>query len=117
MSAGPTRVLDTRPSAPIGWSSSEPTPDEIVQATVVGTGLAPAGARYVAINVTATGADGGFITVYPCGQSVPNTSNLNVVPGDTRANLVIADVVNGQVCLFTSNGTNLLVDLVGWFKP
>ncbi len=117
VSAGPIRVLDTRPEAPIGWTSTEPNPNQTVRATVVGAGLAPQGATHVAINVTATGADGGFITVYPCGQSVPDTSNLNVIPDDTRANLVIADVVNGDVCLYTSNWTNLLVDVVGWFKP
>jgi FG-GAP-like repeat len=114
-SAGPIRVLDTRPTSAIGWPYDEPAPGQTVHATVVGVGLAPQAARHVAINVTATGAGGGFITVYPCGQNVPNASNLNVVPDDTRANLVIADVTNGEVCLYTSNRTNLLVDVVGWF--
>jgi hypothetical protein len=114
-SAGPIRVLDTRQPS-VSWLLSEPVADQVVHATVVGQGLAPQGTRRVAINVTATGAAGGFITVYPCGQTVPNASNLNVVPGDTRANVAIADVVNGEVCLYTSNSTDLLVDVVGWFK-
>ena len=85
-----------------------------------GDGAVPAGSAAVAINVTVdqTG-DGGFATVYPCDQPVPEASNLNFRKGDTVANLVIAKpaAADGAVCFATSAGTDLIVDLSGYFPP
>ena len=113
----PTRVLDTRPGSPLGYSGPRPAAGSTVHAKVVGPGLAPAGTSEVVVNVTATDADGGFLTVYPCGEPIPTASNLNLVPGDTRANPVIASVVGSEVCIFTDSASHLLVDLSGWYQP
>ena len=79
-------------------------------------GVAPV-AGAVVLNVTVTGAQaGGYVTVYPCGAPLPNTSNLNYVAGDTIPNLVIAQVgAGGKVCLFTSAATQLIADVTGFF--
>jgi hypothetical protein len=113
----PTRVLDTRPGSPIGYFWAKPAAGETVHARVVGPGLAPVGTRQVVVNVTATDAAGGFLTIYPCGQPVPTASNLNMVPGDTRPNLVIATVVGSEVCIFTDSSSHLIVDVSGWYRP
>ena len=69
------------------------------------------------MNVTADAApEGGFLTVFPCGVSVPNASNLNYGAGDTIANLVIARIgVGGKVCLYNLGATHLIVDVTGYF--
>ena len=70
------------------------------------------------LNVTVTGAQGtGFITVYPCGQAVPTTSNLNFVTGDTVPNAVIVKLgAGGKVCLFAAeSATHLIADVNGYF--
>ncbi|MCE9623434.1 MAG: hypothetical protein K8R99_13930 [Actinomycetia bacterium] len=77
----------------------------------------PAGAASVVLNVTAVSPSaGGFITAFPCGQPVPNASNLNFAAGTTIPNLVVARVGAGdQVCFFSSATTDLLVDVSGYF--
>ena len=71
------------------------------------------------VTVTVTGtASGGYLTVWPCGQSRPLSSSVNFVAGDTVANAVISKVgEGGRVCVFSSAGTNLVVDVNGYFSP
>jgi hypothetical protein len=73
----------------------------------------------VELNLTVTGPDAaGFITVYPCATSVPTTSNLNWAPGDTIPNRVVASLdANGDVCVFTSAATHLVIDMTGAYSP
>jgi hypothetical protein len=68
------------------------------------------------ISVTSTGSNAaGWVTVYPCGEPVPNASNVNLVPGVARASLVTAKIgANGSVCLFVSQSTDVIVDLAGY---
>ncbi|MFT6436722.1 MAG: hypothetical protein ACJAVI_004792 [Candidatus Azotimanducaceae bacterium] len=78
----------------------------------------PSTASAVALNVTAVApAAGGFITVYPCGVTRPEASNLNFNAGDVVANNVIAPIGdNGSVCLYTLSPTDVVVDIAGWFE-
>ncbi len=68
------------------------------------------------LNVAATRADaGGFLTIYPCSADRPTTSALNYDLGQT-ANLVVAPLsTDGEVCVYASTSTDLVVDLVGAF--
>jgi peptidoglycan LD-endopeptidase LytH len=72
----------------------------------------------VAVNVTAVDASADlFVTLWPGSQDRPNTSNLNLRAGDTRANLAIVPVdTNGSIAVATGGAyTDILLDLVGWF--
>jgi hypothetical protein len=72
----------------------------------------------IALNVTAVDptADG-FLTVYPCGEPIPEASNLNFIQGKTVANAVLARVgTGGNVCIYSSAPTSLIVDLVSRFE-
>jgi hypothetical protein len=86
---------------------------------VAGRGGVPAtGARAVALNVTVVDSTGaGYLKAFASGGSVPGTSNLNFVAGQTVANMVIAEIgTDGKVSLLNSNGwTPVVVDVVGWF--
>ena len=79
--------------------------------------MAP-GTTAVAINLAATEpVTAGFVTVYPCDQPIPATSNLNVVAGQTLSNFAQVGVSpGGEVCIATSMVTHLVVDLVGAFS-
>jgi hypothetical protein len=58
----------------------------------------------------------GFVTVWPGNTDLPVVSNLNVVAGDTRPNLVIVPLApDGTIALFTSGRAHLLADVAGWF--
>ena len=69
------------------------------------------------MNLTALDASGsGYATVYPCDESVPNASNLNFRPGETRPNAVISRLGHeGDVCIFSSAAAHLLLDVNATF--
>lgn len=81
-------------------------------------GIPTASVSSVVLNVTATGAIApGYITVWPCNQPRPYTSNLNYSPNQDIPNAVIATVdSNGQVCFASSSPTFLIADISGWFE-
>ncbi|MET0663842.1 MAG: reprolysin-like metallopeptidase [Ilumatobacteraceae bacterium] len=88
----------------------------ITEVLVAGRGGVPADARAVILNVTAVQADAaGYVSVFPCGEALPNASNLNFAGGQTVPNAAIAKVgAGGTVCLFAEQPTHLLVDVNGF---
>lgn len=119
----PARLLDTRArqatidgqDAGIGALASSST----LQLAVAGRGNVPInGAGAVVLNVTAVQPTApGYITVWPTGSARPLASNLNLNPGTTIPNLVIAKIGNdGTVSIFngSQNSTDILVDVQGW---
>jgi len=60
----------------------------------------------------------GFLTLRPCGQPQPVTSNLNSVDGRVKAvEAIVPAGVNGGVCVFPSSDTHLVLDISGYFVP
>jgi hypothetical protein len=94
------------------------TPDTPYAFQMTGNfGIPTTGVSSVVLNVTATGATApGYITVWPCNQPQPYTSNLNYLAYQDIPNAVIATVdTNGQVCFASSSPTFLIADISGWF--
>ena len=121
LSLDPARLLDTRPGgatvdglfrtgAKIGAGGE-------IALQVTGRGGVPGNATAVVLNVTVTDpAASGYATVYPCGTTRPNASNLNYTAGSTIPNNVIVKVgTSGTVCLFSEQTTHLLADINGAF--
>jgi LPXTG-site transpeptidase (sortase) family protein len=106
----PLRVLDTRKQyaiAPWGGSTIEfdvksPFPTLIAAA---------------ALNVTATEPlNMGYVTAFPAGVAPPFVANLNVESLDqTIANHAIVRLGTRGGSLFTQSGTQLIVDVAGWY--
>ena len=113
----PGRVLDTRTA--IGTSASHKVgASSIINVNVLGQyGVPATGVGAVVLNVTADQpTEPSFVTVWPSGVQMPNASSLNMAPGQTVANLVIAPVgANGQVSFYNERGaTNLVADVMGY---
>lgn len=108
----PRRLFDSRPSGEVRAAGS------VTEIDVYGSGAVPAGSPSVVLNATAVGAlAAGFMTVFPCGATPPDASNLNFSAGQTIPNSVVAKVgVGGKVCVFTSASAHLLVDVGGYTK-
>jgi hypothetical protein len=73
----------------------------------------------VVLNVTAvTPSAPSFVTAWPTGEGRPVASNLNVVPNDTRPNLVIVKVgAGGQVSFYNNAGNvHLVADVAGYYS-
>jgi len=109
----PTRLFDSR-------SAGGPRPaGSVTQVQVTGRAGVPVGATAAALNVTAVEASvAGFMTVFPCGASVPEASNLNYRAGQTIPNAAFVKLdASGRVCVFTSASSSLLVDVNGYAMP
>ncbi len=116
----PARLVDTRPGGitvdglygGIGQRSA----GAITEFQVTQRGGIPADATAVVLNVTVTDtASPGFVTVFPCGATLPTASNLNFTVGATIPNAVVAKVgTNGRVCFYTQAATHLIVDVNGY---
>ena len=65
--------------------------------------------------VTVTSPDAaGYITAWPCGETMPYTSIGNYRRGQTVANnIVVAVGSSGALCLYSSVPTHLIVDFTG----
>jgi LPXTG-site transpeptidase (sortase) family protein len=108
----PLRVLDTR-------ETTKPVAGSPVPVLITGLAGVPSGATAVVLNVTAIDANGeGYVTVYPWGDTLPNTSNVNIKrSGQMVANLVTVRLgVEGKVGLYSSISANLLVDVFGYYS-
>ena len=85
--------------------------------------MIPADVTAVALNVTAVNpAIEGFVTAYPSSANSPadrpNATNLTYKAGQTVPNAVTAKIgTGGKVRFFSSASTDLLVDVVGYYRP
>lgn len=105
--ATPTRVLDTRRVATFAAGETRAF-------TVPGA----AGASAVAVNLTSVTNVPGFWQVYAKGSPAPDTSNLNSPAGPSAAiaNQAIVTVdAAGAISIYSQNGGDLLIDLVGTY--
>ncbi len=60
----------------------------------------------------------GYLTVWPTGQTRPVVSTLNDVPGTIIANAAIVPAgSSGEVSVYPSNDTDLIIDINGYFAP
>lgn len=112
----PARLLDTREG--LGAPKRQSSADEAIELVVTGVGGVPSNASAVALNVTATNVAGpSHVSVWPTGESEPSTSSLNIVGGDTRANMVICQVGDRASVSLGSRVANadLVADVMGYF--
>ncbi|MBV9039407.1 MAG: hypothetical protein JOZ68_00270, partial [Acidimicrobiia bacterium] len=107
----PARILDTRATSPLG-------PNATRRVMIFGAGGVPAShVGAVVMNVTGVGpTDGTYLTVFPSG-SPPTASNVNLLPGEIRPNLVTVPLASdGSVEIYNAQGnTNVVLDVVGYY--
>jgi hypothetical protein len=107
----PCRVLDTRYAAgafngvlavPVEASSCAP----------------PAAAEAYVLNATVVPPGGlEYLTLWPAGEAQPYVSTLNADDGAITSNMAIVPTANGSIDAFSSNSTQLILDLSSYFAP
>jgi hypothetical protein len=107
----PCRVIDTRSGAgafngvlTVDLNTSVCTPPFAAQAYVVNATVVPAGAL-------------NYLTLWPNGEAQPNVSTLNAGDGAITSNMAIVPNGNGSIDAYSSNPTNLILDLSSYFAP
>lgn len=117
----PARLLDTRGQATVDGNNvvGKRVAGTTLTLTVAGRGGVPFNAKAATINLTAVkpAAGNGYLTTYPCDAAQPTASSLNTT-GVTIANEIVVKLsAAGQICIFTSVATDLIVDVVGAHVP
>ena len=106
----PCRIIDTRngKSLPAGQETDF---------TVSGLCGAPASAQAYSLNITAIPKGPlEYLTVWPTGQTRPVVSTLNAATGTVTANAAIVGAgTNGQVAVYPTDNTDLIIDIDGYF--
>lgn len=107
----PGRLLDTR------QGFARPGNRRTVEVPVADRfGVPASGVAAVVTNVTITGANPGYLSVWAARRYRPNASSLNATfPGQTIAGHVVTPVSAGGFAAFTDAGTHLIADISGWF--
>src|SRR5262249_12540699 len=113
--ATPERLVDTR----IRLRGPRVGANGLLAVSIPGVPVSGASPPAASLNVTAVDADGpGFLTVFPCGTSVPLVSNVNYSGATPVANKVVVAVpADSRVCVFSMTSTDVVVDFDGWLEP
>ena len=105
----PCRVLDTRQS-----SGAFNGVFEVAVAT--SSCAPPSGAQAYVLNATVVPPRAlGFLSLWPNGDSQPTVSTLNAIDGAVTSNMAIVPTNNGNIDAFSSNSTQLILDLSSYF--
>jgi hypothetical protein len=77
----------------------------------------PSGAQAYSLNFTAIPhVPIGYLSTYPTGQGQPVVSTLNAPTGAVTANAAIIEAgANGSIDVYSSNDTDLVIDVNGYF--
>lgn len=118
----PVRLMDTRSQYLIGPVTGPVAANASIMLPIDGNttaSLPSSGITAAAVSVTVTDqTEGGHLTVYPAGASVPVTSAVNfTAAGDVTNNAIIPVGANGDIAIDNaSSGTiQIIVDLTGYF--
>lgn len=115
----PCRLVDTRNAASLlGGPSLVAQSTRSFPLLLSACGL-PGNAAAYSLNITVVPKGTlGYITVFPTGSSIPVVSTLNAVDGRIKANAAVVRAgINGEVSVFATNDTDLIIDVNGVFIP
>ena len=115
----PCRVADTRnPAGPFGgpFLAANTSRGFTIPSS---TCRIPTTAQAYSVNATVVPRGPlGFLTAFPCGQPLPLASTLNATDGRVKAAAAIVPAgTNGDLCFFSTNDTELVLDINGYFVP
>jgi len=115
----PSRVVDSRTGQGVAVAGPRSAGTVTKVNFGAGQGILATTATAVVLNVTVTGPNGGgFFTLYPDDAVRPVSSNVNFVPGTTRANQVIVKVpANGLVDVYMGGigVADVVIDISGYY--
>jgi hypothetical protein len=109
--ATPCRVIDTR--------NDSGAFDGTLAVPVNGSSCAPpATAQAYILNATVVPtASLSYLTLWAAGGAQPEVSTLNATDGAVTSNMAIVPTANGIIDAFSTDSTNLLLDLSSYFAP
>ncbi len=115
----PCRIADTRAQAGQFGGPSITAQQARTFAVLSSACNVPSSAQAYSLNFTAIPQGAlGYLTTWPAGQAQPTVSTLNAPTGTVVANAAILPAgTNGNVSVFATNDTDLVIDINGYFAP
>jgi len=116
----PCRLVDTRPGAPSTILHGELAGGTYSILPILSSSCnVPATAQAYSLNFTLVPPGPvSYLTVYPTGESLPIVSTMNDPTGTVEANAAIAPAGSGgDINVYVTQTTNLVVDINGYFAP
>lgn len=111
----PCRVVDTR--GPAGEFGGPSLLGDRVVSLPAGACLIPVANAY-SLNATVVPQGFlGYLALWAAGGTKPTVSTLNAYDGSVTSNAAIVPAANGAITAFTTNTTDLILDLNGYFAP
>jgi hypothetical protein len=112
MLASPARLVDTRSLA------GRVGAGRVLKVQVGGTNGVPSGAVAAVVTVTAVRpCANAFASVGPCANTITGTSLMNPPTSSVVANSATVALAQGALCVYVSQPTDVVVDLLGWYGP
>ena len=112
-SISPERVYDSRRPGFTPLSRFQ------VRHVEIPANVVPDNATAAVVNLTAANAvRPGYMTAFPCGEPVPNASNVNFLAGEARAVGAIVGLGQGRTfCVVADTTVHVIVDVSGYYAP
>ena len=105
----PVRLLDSRSLA------GKVGAGRVVTVPVAGTNGVPPDAAAAIVTITSVGSCmAGFLTVFACGTAVPTASVVNAEADTVVANSAVVGLSGGAFCVYSSQPTDVVIDLTAW---
>lgn len=110
----PFRFADSR----VGLTLGRIPAHQQIRVNIAGRSGIPADATAVSANFTGVGAlAAGYLTASNCAEADPSFSTLNYEAYDGVPNQAIIPLDHGAVCLFSSQATDVIIDINGYVAP
>ncbi len=110
----PFRLADSR----TGLGLERLAANQQVRVRIAGRGGLPADMSAVSANFTVDRSSAaGYLTASNCAEVNPSVSTLNFEAGDSVPNQAIIPLDRGDICLFASAATDVLIDVNGYVAP
>lgn len=109
----PIRVLDSR-----NTPAMHLTPGKTEQWTVGGLNGIPGGATAIVMNITVVNVTANtYLTLWPVGQAVTGTSNINPAKGQNSTNVVVVQLgTAGAINIYNNLGSaDIILDYFGYY--
>jgi len=110
----PFRFADSRSNVTLGRLPA----NQQIRVPIAGRSGLPADITAISANFTGVGSTAaGYLTASNCAEVSPSFSTLNFEANDGVPNQAIIPLSGGDLCLFSSEATDIVIDINGYASP
>jgi len=116
MTSGPARLLPLDPYRQVdtrdGMRAVRLQAGRVTEIEMADSSVVAVSANFVAVAPD----DYGYLTLYDCATQRPTVSSVGYAPRDVVMNQAIVPLSDGRICVYSSSGTDIVIDVNGEFR-